>query len=110
MVAHARINDPETSHEAAASIPDVSQLQQRLMYLFTVAKDAGDYSLTDEELVAYYSRMRKSVGWSRATDQSIRSRRAELVTKGYVVFNGDYGITVNGRRTRAWRLADRSTV
>ena len=107
MVALARITDPETSHEAAASVTDTSMLQDRIVFLLGVS-DYHDGSVTDEELISLYDSFFAST--NPATPQSIRSRRAELVSKGYVVFDGEYGMTVNGRRTRKWRLADRSTV
>jgi hypothetical protein len=104
-MAHARLTDPETSHEAADTVSDVTVLQGNILQLFKIARNRGRFLLTDDDTVEIYGEEREQRGWAPATPQSIRSRRSELVTKGYIVFDGRYGLTVNGRRTRGWKLA-----
>lgn len=101
MVARARKTDPTTSHEAADSVSDISMLQMNLLQIFRVAKKG----LTDEELVSKYDSLKLKKKWKSASPQSIRSRRSELVAKGYIIFDGEYGVTGFGRKTRVWRLA-----
>lgn len=101
MVARARKTDPSTSHEAAESVADISVLQKNLLDIF---KRTGR-GLTDEQLVERYNTWRMRKKWASASPQSIRSRRSELVVKGYIEFDGEYGVTVFGRKTRVWRLS-----
>ncbi len=89
--ARARATDPDTSHEAAASVTNVTALQQLIL-------DRLLWPRTDEELV----RQVQQSGF-KATPQSVRSRRAELVKRGLVEASGDYGETVTGRRARKWQ-------
>lgn len=87
-IAHARNSDPITSHDAAESVKDLTQLQSRIMVIFQMC-----WGLTDEELIASYNR---TYGLhSPATDSSIRSRRSELHHVGQI---RDTAIT---RKTRA---------
>jgi hypothetical protein len=104
-MAHARLTDPETSPEAADTVSDVTVLQANILQLFKIERNRGGFDLTDEQTVRIYDEEREQRGWYQATPQSIRSRRSELVTKGYIAFSGTYGVTAHGRRTRAWKLA-----
>lgn len=71
MSAHARNSDPETSHEAAASISNLSFQHEAILRAFQFHGPMPDVRLI--ERTAYLS-----------TDQSVRSRRAELVRLGKV--------------------------
>jgi len=88
----ARRTDPETSHEAAESVKDISDLQRMIWDYFELW---GPH--TDE---AMYEAM-NCKGW--VSPSGFRSRRAELVAKGLLEFSGDYGRTKAGRISRIWR-------
>jgi len=90
--ANARWTDPDTSHEAAASVADISAQQSHILSLLR------QNPMSDDMLVARYKR--KPI----PTPQSIRSRRSELVQDGLVEHSGDHIIMVSGRRSRVWRL------
>lgn len=89
-VAHARRTDPETSHEAAASIDRIRESQEAVL---EALRRHGP--MIDEELVERVSGQSPS---------GIRSRRAELVVKGMVRFSGSYSVTASNRRTRIWEV------
>lgn len=91
----ARPTDPETSHEAAAAVANASQVQRAVLEIL-----ASVGPVTDEQIIRRY---RTLFGWD-ATDQSIRSRRAELVRVGLVEFAEIYGLSQTGRRSREWTL------
>lgn len=94
--AHARRTDPLASHLAAerASVA-LSDLQERILHALRIGGPA-----TDEELVARHRRY-----WPerRVSDQSIRSRRAELVKKGLVETTGDRRPTEYQQLATVWR-------
>lgn len=92
--AHARHGDPETSHEAAESVsPHVARMQR------AVLQYAGDPASADGFT---------DVGLNKAfetTGSSYRSRRAELVAKGFIRDSGErhtYGEEGKGRRHIIW--------
>ena len=97
MTVHARYTDPYTSHLAAASVNNVTELQSRILTLFQ--ENLG--GMTDEEMILLYA---KNYGrWFPATDSSLRSRRAQLRDQGVL---GEVGVEVNerGRKTILWGL------
>ena len=97
-VAHARNSDPRTSHEAAESVKDLTEVQSRILSLF----DRNSFGLTDEQLIEQYN-----LAFGRyypATDSSIRSRRSELVHKGKLMDTGHRGTTRAGRATTIWGI------
>ena len=98
-VARARKGDPDTSHEAAASV-EVGNTRERVLALLVAA---GEDGITHEGLIGAHRR-KTMQGWPPATDQSIRSRCAELVRDGLAeLVPDDYGRTATGRRSRRWR-------
>ena len=96
MTAHARISDPETSHEAASSVSDISETQIIIRALL-----AG-YPMTDEELIRSYQNAVEQKIAPMASESGIRSRRAELVDRGLVRDSGRFGTTRSGRRSKIW--------
>lgn len=95
--AHARSTDPETSHSAArTATKTLTVVKGRIIALLQIQG-----ALTDEELCKVYHQT-----WpdSETTDQSIRSRRSELVASGNVAFSGDYGYTFSGNKSRRWQV------
>lgn len=94
-----RWNNPSTSREAAESIglERISETQQRVLEVFRF----NGREMCDERLVELFLDY-----WpDSATDQSIRSRRGELVRKGKLYNTGKRGVTRFNRRCVIWRLA-----
>ena len=89
----ARRSDPETSHEAAESVKDLSDLQRMIWDYFTLW---GPH--TDE---AMYAAM-NCQGW--ISPSGFRSRRAELVARGLLEWSGGWAETKSGRKARIWQI------
>lgn len=98
-MANARKTDPETSHEAAKSVSNTALVKKAILMIL----DLGPKS--DEEILTYYTVASEGTGFPNATEQSLRSRRNELVREGLVAFTGEFGKTSNNRRTRLWARA-----
>lgn len=96
----ARTNDPDTSHAAARSAANPSEVQQRILEVLRAQTDPR--GLTDDDLYAAYARRALRNGWSVPTPQSIRSRRAELGKRGSVRFSGHHGRTDTGGKAQRW--------
>ncbi len=95
---YARTADPYTSHEAAKSVTKVTETQQAILELL-------ERAMTDEQLVnAYYSAVLMGKQYPQATQQGIRSRRAELARKGLVVIVTS-SLTSSGRKARVWKVS-----
>jgi hypothetical protein len=97
-MAFARVMDPITSHEAADSVKDVSVVQATILGII------GGDSMHDERLVVEYQKLVRSGIAKPATEQSIRSRRAELGRIGLLSVVG-FTVTSSGRRARVWGRA-----
>jgi hypothetical protein len=99
--AHARNTDPHTSHLAAEAVGDTTPLQRRIMVLFDMAHDG----LNDEQLIMNY---KNAYGTAfPSTESSIRSRRSDLVAKGYIVDSGRTRPTLHGNKSIVWLSAGR---
>lgn len=103
-MALARLTDPQTSHEAAASVKDITATQNAILKLLRMMP------MADEDLIHYY-RQQVSMGadsydFPRASESGIRSRRAELVRLGRVVDTGERNITQSGRKAIIWTAAN----
>jgi hypothetical protein len=100
----ARTHDVETSHLAARTAHNPTEVQQRILDLLSARISFFDTSagMTDEQIVAKYQEDAKKHGWTVPTAQSIRSRRAELTAAGKVAWVG-YGKTSGGRKSRTWK-------
>ena len=97
--AHARNTDPATSHAAAEAVGDTTPLQRRLIVLFEFAHDG----LNDEQLVMNY---KNAYGIAfPSTESSIRSRRSDLVAKGYLIDSGKTRPTLHGNKSIVWKLS-----
>lgn len=88
----ARRTDPETSHNAAASVKNISDLQGMIWDYFQLW---GPH--TDE---AMYEAM-KAHAW--VSPSGFRSRRKELVDKGFLEWTGYTAFTKAGRKARIWQ-------
>lgn len=90
----ARNTDPGTSWAAAKSVVDVRESQWRVYLAFL---DADGF--TDEELIAHA----RGLAWPMS-DSGIRTRRHELVTKGWLCDTGERRLTAAGRHTIVWGI------
>lgn len=100
LEAHARHTDPETSHEAAASIESESiQLTQlRVLHCLDTIGPQDDIG------IAQWFRYQDH-RW-KASPSGLRTRRSELVARGLVRFSGHYGKSASNRRTRIWEITE----
>lgn len=92
--ARARATDPQTSHDAAASV----RLRQTHVTVYQLLRQGA---CTDEQLIA---RARSHLTLIQMSDSGIRSRRAELVRAGWARDTGQRGVTVAGRPTTIWEV------
>lgn len=88
-MAFARKTDPQTSHEAADSVIEVTDTQYKIWSLLRKP-------MTDEALISAF----RARGWL-GSDSGIRSRRKDLVDLGVVVAKS-YAMTRAGRKTIVW--------
>lgn len=87
----ARTTDPETSHEAAQSVTNITPLKQEILQrLMTPMTDADLFALlkTSSRLIV--------------TESGVRSRRAELVQAGLVKDTGARQKLNTGRNAIVW--------
>ena len=96
--AFARKEDPETSHDAADSLPSdrIRESQQNVLEVF---RTHG--RMTDTELIEAYSLTDRP----KQSSSGLRTRRSELVDRGLVVFSGEYRLLKSGRNSRIWAAA-----
>lgn len=92
----ARTTDPETSHQAAASVTHVSRLQAHLLALYQMRGP-----LTDTELIDLHAQMVAAGHFPPATDSGIRTRRSELGTSGKL-WDVGRSTTPSGRACTVW--------
>ena len=98
----ARKTDIETSHEAAASVKNITATQQAIMKLIQLQP------MTDQRLVEFYTaQIRKGAvkDFPRASESGIRSRRAELVDRGILKDSGAREKLESGRSAVVWTVA-----
>lgn len=91
-MAHARKTDPQTSHDAGASVRNVTKTQE---YILKALKRPR----SDEELLEAYRAQKMA---PMASDPGIRTRRKELVDMGLVKAVG-VGLTKSNRKTTIWK-------
>jgi hypothetical protein len=100
---HARTTDPLTSHQAAASVSNLTATKRFILWLF----DKYGY-LTDEELYAEYCRYMANGNAPMATSSGVRTRRSELVQEGLLFDSGGKSKTASGRNAIIWTGVARS--
>jgi hypothetical protein len=98
-MATARNTDPQTSHAAAASVRNVTATQTAILALFS--KHLG---LSDGELIDVYFSWADTGLVPNASPSGIRSRRAELVARGWVCDSGEREKTPSGRSSIIWAI------
>jgi hypothetical protein len=99
---HARTTDPVTSHEAAASVSNLTKTQQTILDLFKRV----DRPMTDNDLVRWYWWAVTNLEAPNASDSGIRSRRAELTRTGKLRDSGARHQLPSGRNAIVWELAN----
>jgi len=93
-----RTNDPQTSHEAAETVKNVTQTQQAILKLLTAQQ------MTDEQLFPAHVRKAELGLWAYASESGLRSRRCELVRVGMVI-EVSRSKTKFGRNSIVWGIA-----
>lgn len=108
--AYARVTDPDTSHEAADTV-NVSKAKEAVLLglyagvLYAARRlTARSVAFTDENIAREVVQLSDWVGIH--TEQSLRSRRAELERDGYVECIDRLGRTSHGRACRRYALTD----
>jgi len=91
--AYSRDRDPETSHEAAASISPET-LRQSQTDVLALFRKFG--LMSDHKMMPFAAILRQS-------PSGLRTRRAELVKLGKLRWSGMYD-TINGRKHRMWEV------
>jgi hypothetical protein len=89
----ARSSDPQTSHDAADSVKDVTATQSFIVRVLSRR------ARTDTQLIEAY---RNYVKAPKASDSGIRSRRSELVALGVVADTGKRVVLPSGRSSIVW--------
>lgn len=87
----ARTTDPETSHEAAQSITNITPLKQEILQRLMTP-------MTDADLIAVIRNGSRLL----VTESGVRSRRAELVQAGLVKDTGERVKLATGRSAIVW--------
>jgi hypothetical protein len=96
---HARKTDPTTSHEAAASVGNITKTQEAILKILEVVPS---YDLM---LVHHYNKQVLLGNVPMASESGIRSRRAELVERGLVQDSGERVRLASGRHAIVWKAA-----
>jgi hypothetical protein len=99
--AHARAQDPDTSHAAAASVRHISESQQHILRLFRLYGP-----MTDEQLLAKHREWQRRYGDPLMSDSGVRTRRSELVVLGRVRDSGKRERLSTGRKAIVWEVTD----
>jgi hypothetical protein len=94
-MAQARYSDPETSHQAAESVSNITETQANILKALIRPR-------TDVDLIEAYRNLKTA---PRASESGIRSRRAELVAAGLVIDTGDRVKLPSGRSAIVWARA-----
>jgi len=91
MKLHRRQDQPTSIEAAQAIAPKLNEIQQQVL-IFAASKLKG---FTDVDLNEYF----------KSTASTYRTRRAELVAKGFIVDSWQR-VKVNGRKHIVWILKD----
>jgi hypothetical protein len=92
--AHARWTDPETSHDAAASLDPITltSIQAKVLDVLQTRGPRPDVEL----VILYHAR------YGSAGESTIRTRRRELVDLGLVRDTGERVVLQSGRHAIVW--------
>jgi hypothetical protein len=95
-MAKARNTDPATSHQAAKSVRNVTETQAFILRIIE------ERPRTDGDLIDAYRSMK---GAPVASESGIRSRRAELVSKGMIGDTNIRKVLPSGRMSIVWGVS-----
>lgn len=95
--ARARRTDPHTSHEAADSVRNQNVTHTRILRLLDTYGNLCDTDIA-------YALTRASHGEVTVSASGLRTRRSELVSKGYVEDSGLRSRLPSGRRSIIWKI------
>ena len=98
-IAHARHTDPQTSHQAAASVTRITDTRQAILDAYRLRGPMPDFDLEE-----YYGQVWQMHRWPRQSPSGIRSRRAELTDLGLIIDSGRRTVTPSGRPCIVWTL------
>jgi hypothetical protein len=90
----ARKTDPYTSHDAARSVKNFTEVQ-------TVIYELLNTPMTDEDLVPQYEQLMNFGTAPLASPSTIRTARHHLVDKGFIIDVGE-GQSRFGRKALIW--------
>lgn len=96
----ARHTDPETSHDAAASLRE-ERVRRSQQHVLTLLRREGP--LTDSAISELYPRYYPNPT-DRQSPSGLRTRRAELVDQGLVEDSGERATLPSGRKSIVWRV------
>lgn len=89
---YARMTDPQTSHEAADSVSNLTATKEAILKALVRPR-------TDVDLISAYRNLKDA---PTASESGIRSRRAELVAAGLIVDSGERVRLASGRSAILW--------
>lgn len=97
--ARARKSDPITSVEAAASVKNLTAVQDQILAIL-----ANHGASNDEQIAQVWARMVGKGMLPIVSDSGLRSRRAELVARGLVEDSGARIKMASGRNSIVWQV------
>ena len=100
-VAKARRTDPQTSHDAADSVKNITEVKALILKTLVVP-------MTHNELVNLWLTPAGNPrpGFCKSSPEAIRSRCADLVREGRVVDTGKRGKLASGRHAIVWKTVE----
>lgn len=100
-VAHARRTDPDESRWAAEGLGDLRAKQADVLTVFRLVGAA----MGDEQLVMVYNAFAETGRVAPQSVSGIRTRRSELVRKGFLVRAPRNCTTIGGNSAGMWEVA-----
>lgn len=97
--AKARNSDPDTSHAAAESISS-ERIRKSQSAVLSCLKQQGPRH--DALLISDYEAQQAEQGWPKQSPSGIRTRRSELVARGFVADSGGRQRLASGRMAIVW--------
>jgi len=96
----ARNSDPQTSHDAAASVTHLTDKRAACLHAMQTLGPC-----TDEDLWSFYNAMASAGRCPLQSPSGLRTRRAELTREGKVRDSGLRATTASGRRSILWEVS-----
>ena len=94
-------NDPQTSHDAAASLnPDTTAELKRVILDLLRRQPRAQFKLT-----AFYVKFQRANSWPKVKDDSVAKRLSELVKADLVIDSGRRDVSPYGKSVVIWAVA-----